>query len=153
MADQLQTKNLAGGNEATLPAKFVAVSVLAFVAGLSATAYFCRSMSGGMDMPGGWTMSMMWMRMPGQSWTISAAMFLLMWLAMMVAMMMPSALPTFLKTRRRWVSLCYMASGYFAMWLAAGIGIYALGVALATVEMRSEFISRAVPLLLGTSLI
>jgi predicted metal-binding membrane protein len=153
MADQLQTKSLAGGNEATRPAKFVAVSVLAFVAGLSATAYFCRSMSGGMDMPGGWTMSMMWMRMPGQSWTISAAMFLLMWLAMMVAMMLPSALPTFLKTRRRWVSLCYMASGYFAMWLAAGIGIYALGVALATVEMRSELISRAVPLLLGASLI
>jgi predicted metal-binding membrane protein len=153
MADQLQTKGLAGGNEATLPAKFVAVSVLAFVAGLSATAYFCRSMSGGMDMPGGWTMSMMWMRMPGQSWTISAVMFLLMWLAMMVAMMMPSVLPTFLKTRRRWVSLCYMASGYFAMWLAAGIGIYALGVALATVEMRSELISRAVPLMLGTALI
>jgi predicted metal-binding membrane protein len=76
-----------------------------------------------------------------------------MWLAMMVAMMMPSALPTFLKTRRRWVSLCYMASGYFAMWLAAGVGIYALGVALATVEMRSELISRAVPLMLGTSLI
>jgi predicted metal-binding membrane protein len=72
---------------------------------------------------------------------------------MMVAMMMPSALPTFLKTRRRWVSLCYMASGYFAMWLAAGVGIYALGVALATVEMRSELISRAVPLLFGASLI
>ena len=80
-------------------------------------------------------------------------MFLLMWLAMMVAMMMPSALPTFLKTQRRWVSLCYMASGYFAIWLAAGIGIFVLGVALATVEMRSELISRAVPLLLGASLI
>jgi hypothetical protein len=35
---------------------------------VSATAYFCRSMGGGMGMPGGWTMSMMWMRMPGQTW-------------------------------------------------------------------------------------
>ncbi|MGA9779121.1 MAG: DUF2182 domain-containing protein [Verrucomicrobiia bacterium] len=76
-----------------------------------------------------------------------------MWLTMMVAMMMPSALPTFLKTRRPWISLCYMASGYFAIWLAAGVGIFALGVALATVEMRSELISRAVPWLAGASLI
>ena len=142
-----------GSAGAALPTGFIVVCAMAFVAGVAATVYFCRSMAGGMDMPGGWMMSMMWMRMPGQSWTISAAMFLLMWLAMMVAMMMPSSLPTFLKTRRRWVSLCYMASGYFAIWLAAGIGIYALGVALATVEMQSELISRAVPWLLGASLI
>jgi predicted metal-binding membrane protein len=76
-----------------------------------------------------------------------------MWLAMMVAMMLPSALPTFLKTRRQWASLCYMASGYFAIWLAAGFGIYALGVAFAAVATRSELFSRAVPLLLGASLI
>ena len=46
-----------------------------------------------------------------------------------------------------------MASGYFAMWLAAGVGIYALGVAFAAVAMRSELFSRAVPLLSGASLI
>ena len=142
-----------GGVESALPIGFIALCALAFVGSVAATVYFCRSMSGGMGMPGGWTMSMMWMRMSGQSWTISAAMFFLMWLTMMVAMMMPSALPTFLKTRRRWISLCYMASGYFAIWLAAGVGTYALGVALATVEMRSEFISRAVPWLAGASLI
>jgi predicted metal-binding membrane protein len=153
MADQLQTKSSAGGYETTLPAEFIAVCFLAFVASVAATVYFCRSMSGGMGMPGGWTMSMMWMRMPGQSWMVSAAVFLLMWLAMMVAMILPSALPTFLKTQCPWDSLCSMAFGYFAIWLAAGVGIYALGVALATVEMRSELISRAVPLLLGASLI
>lgn len=142
-----------GSAGAALPTGFIVVCAMAFVAGVAATVYFCRSMAGGMDMPGGWMMSMMWMRMPGQSWTISAAMFLLMWLAMMVAMMMPSSLPTFLKTRRRWVSLCYMASGYFAIWLAAGIAIYALGVALATVEMQSDLLSRAVPWLTGASLI
>jgi|SRR5436190_12446512 len=153
MTDQLQHKNSAGGNEATLPAEFIAVCVLAFVAGVSATVYFCHSMCCEMEMPGGWTMSMMWMRMPGQTWSASAIGFLLMWLAMMVAMMMPSALPMFLKTRRPWASLCYMMSGYFAIWLAAGVGIYALGVAFATVAMRSELFSRTVHLLLGASLI
>ena len=96
---------------------------------------------------------MMWTRMPGQTWFASAISFQLMWLAMMVAMMMPSALPTFLKTRRRWVSLCAMASGYFAIWLAAGVGIYVLGVAFAAVATRSELFSRSVPWLLGASLI
>lgn len=153
MTDQLQHKTSAGGNDATLPAEFIAVCALAFAASVAGTVYFCRSMSAGMEMPSGWTMSMTWMRMPGQSWTASAAMFLLMWLTMMVAMMLPSALPTFLKNRRPWASLCYMASGYFAIWLAGGVGIYALGVALATVAMRSERFGRAVPLLSGASLI
>ncbi len=153
MADQRQHKNSAGCDETTLPAEFIAVCVLALVAGVSATAYFCRSMCCEMEMPGGWTMSMMWMQMPGQTWFASAISFLFMWLAMMVAMMLPSALPVFLKARRQWASLCYMASGYFAIWLAAGVGIYALGVAFATVAMRSELFSRAVPWLLGASLI
>ena len=98
-------------------------------------------------------MSMMWMRMSGQTWVASAASFLFMWLAMMVAMMMPSALPMFLKTRRPLYSLCCMATGYFAIWLAAGVGIYAPGVWFATVAMRSEWFSRVVPLLLSASLI
>ena len=78
MADQLQNKNSVGGDEATLSAEFIAVCVLAFVAGVSATAYFCRSMCCEMEMPGGWTMSMMWMRMHGQTWFASAISFLLM---------------------------------------------------------------------------
>ena len=106
-----------------------------------------------MEMPGGWTMSMMWMPMDGQSWFASATSFLFIWLAMMVAMMMPSALPTFLRVRRQWASLCCLASGYFAIWFAAGIGIYALGAASAGVAMRSEFFSRAVPWLFDASLI
>jgi predicted metal-binding membrane protein len=135
------------------PAGFIIVCALAFVVSVVATIYFCRSMGGGMGMSGGWTMSMMWMRMPGQTWSASALSFLLMWLAMMLAMMLPSALPTFLKTRRQWASLCYLASGYFAIWLAAGVGVYALGVAFMTVAMQSNLISRAVPWLSGASLI
>jgi predicted metal-binding membrane protein len=75
-------------------------SGLVFAVSATATIYFSRSMSGGMEMPDGWTMSMMWMRMPGQTWTASAAMFMLMWLAMMVAMMLPSALPMLLSFRQ-----------------------------------------------------
>jgi len=43
-----------------------------------------------MTMPGGWMMSMAWMRLPGQSWPGAAASFLGMWIVMMVAMMLPS---------------------------------------------------------------
>ena len=47
----------------------------------------------GMLMPGGWTMSMVWMRMPGQPGSGAAASFLGMWVVMMVAMMLPSLFP------------------------------------------------------------
>src|SRR5438477_4245783 len=53
------------------------------------TLYFVRTMDGGMSMPGGWTMSMMWMRMPGQTWAAASTMFVAMWVAMMIAMMLP----------------------------------------------------------------
>jgi predicted metal-binding membrane protein len=152
MAD-LRLRNNSGGDEITLPVEFIAVCLFAFGVSVWATIHFCRSMCCEMEMPGGWTMSMMWTRMRGQTWLGSAISFLLMWLAMMVAMMLPSALPTFLKTKRRCASLCSMASGYFAVWLAAGVGIYVIGVAFATAAIRSELFSRAVPLVLGVVLI
>src|SRR3974390_291616 len=106
-------------------AGFLLACAAAFCVSSAATFYFCRSMSGGMEMPGGWTMSMMWMRMPGQTWLASSAMFLLMWLAMMVAMMLPSAMPM-LNSYRRWlagegvngISTLIVAGGYFGVWMA-----------------------------------
>jgi len=153
MIRQLQHKNSSGTNEARLPAKFIAVCVFTFFAGVWATIYFYQSMCCDMAMPGGWTMSMMWMQMPGQTWFTAGINFQLMWLAMMIAMMMPSALPMFLKSPRPWTSLCYIASGYFAIWIVTGIVIYVLGTELASAAMRSELFSRIVPLLLGTWLI
>jgi predicted metal-binding membrane protein len=153
MTAQPQRINLVGRDEAMASTRFIAICVLAFVLSVSATVYFCRSVCCEMEMPGGWNMSMMWMRMRGQTWSASALTFLLMWLAMMVAMMLPSALPTFLRTRRHWTALCSMASGYFAIWAAAGVGTYAFGVAFAAVAMRLESFSRAVPLVLSALLV
>src|SRR6476619_6005379 len=71
---------------------FLGASALIFALGVAATLLICTSMSAveGMPMPGGWTMSMAWMPMPGQSPLGAAASFLGMWLAMMAAMMLPS---------------------------------------------------------------
>jgi len=70
-------------------------SALLFVVSTVVTIVWCASMAtmGGMEMPGGWTMSMAWMRMPGQSWLGAAATFLGMWVVMMVAMMLPTLVP------------------------------------------------------------
>ena len=63
---------------------------------------WCGSMSamGEMPMPGSWTMSMAWMRMPGQTWPGSAASFLGMWVVMMVAMILPCLVPMLWRYRQ-----------------------------------------------------
>ena len=60
---------------------FFGVSALLFAASAAVTIVWCASMSAMRDMPmaGGWTMSMAWMRMPGQTWLGAAASFLGMW--------------------------------------------------------------------------
>ena len=79
----------------------LAVTSLLFAASTTLTIVWCASMSamGGMPMPGGWTMSMAWMRMPEQTWAGAAASSLGMWVVMMVAMMLPSLVPMLLRYR------------------------------------------------------
>ena len=74
---------------------FIGAAALLFAMSAAVTIIWCRSMStmDAMPMPGGWTMSMAWMRMPGQTWPGAAASFLGMWIVMMVAMMLPSLVP------------------------------------------------------------
>jgi hypothetical protein len=65
---------------------FFGVSALLFAASAAATIVWCASTSamGEMPMTGGWTMSMAWIRMPGQTWPGAAASFLGRWVVMMV---------------------------------------------------------------------
>jgi hypothetical protein len=65
---------------------FFGLSALLFAASAAVTIVWCASMSamGEMPMPGGWTMSMAWRRMPGQTWPGAAASCPGMWAVMEV---------------------------------------------------------------------
>ncbi|MBM0103582.1 DUF2182 domain-containing protein [Steroidobacter sp. S1-65] len=139
---------------------FFCVSALAFVASAIVTFVWCSSMStmGGMPMPGGWTMSMAWMRMPGQTWTGAALSFVAMWSVMMVAMMLPSLLPMLLRYRQAVAAVgtsrlarltAIVAAGYFFVWTLIGVAAFPLGVSLAAVEMQQPTLARGVPIAVG----
>jgi predicted metal-binding membrane protein len=136
---------------------FLGVSAIVFAASAAMTIVWCASMSamGAMPMPGGWTMSMVWMRMPGQTWLGAAASFLGMWVVMMVAMMLPSLTPALWHYREaigrtgetrlgRLTSL--VGVGYFAVWAVFGTIAFPLGAALAAIVMRQPALARAVPI-------
>jgi predicted metal-binding membrane protein len=117
------------------------------------------SMSG-MQMPGGWTMSMMWMRMPDQTWSGAAGSFLGLWIVMMIAMMLPSLLPMLQRYReavridapaRLARSTLLAALGYFLVWSVLGLIAYPLGVALAATAMEMPALSRLVPVSIGVA--
>jgi predicted metal-binding membrane protein len=139
---------------------FFGISALIFVASAAVTIAWCASMStmGEMPMPGGWTLSMMWMRMPGQSWPGAAASFAGMWIVMMVAMMLPSLAPMLSRYRQSVDRACEtrpgyltatVAAAYFFVWTVLGMAAYALGVALAEVELRLPALAHAVPVAVG----
>ena len=133
---------------------FLGVSALLFVASAAATVGWCASMSamGGMPMPGGWTMSMAWMRMPGQTLPGFAASFLGMWVVMMVAMMLPSLSLVLWRYReavgRRWLT-AVVGGGYFFVWTLFGMAAFSLGVALTALAMQQPALARAVPSAVG----
>lgn len=141
---------------------FLAASAFLFLGSAAGTIYFCSTMSGGMVMPGGWTMSMMWMKMPAQTWASSATSFLGVWTLMMLAMMLPSLAPMLLgyrrciratNRRRLGVLTGVCGAAYFFVWAAFGAVAYALGVILAQAEMHWPALARAVPLLVGVALL
>ncbi len=136
---------------------FFGFSALLFAISAAVTIAWSASMSamGEMPMPGGWTMSMAWMRMPGQTWAGAAASFLGMWVVMMVAMMLPSLVPMLWRYRQavdttgetRLSRLTALVGvGYFFVWLVFGMAAFPLGVALAAVEMQLPALARAVPI-------
>jgi predicted metal-binding membrane protein len=138
---------------------FFAVSALLFAASAAMTILWCTSMSamGGMPMPGGWTMSMAWMRMPGQTWPGAAASFLGMWVVMMLAMMLPALVAVLRRyreavggteTRLDWLT-ALVGAGYFFVWTVFGMIAFPLGVALAAIEMQQPALARAAPIAAG----
>jgi len=139
---------------------FVGTLSLLFASSSVATVVLCRSMSnmGYMQMPGGWTMSGVWMLMPNQTWFGAAVSFLLMWTIMMVAMMLPSLAPMLGQYRnlaagagqnRLGGLTTVVGAGYFFVWAAIGLAVFALGVALSEVEMQRPDLSRYVPVAVG----
>ncbi len=139
---------------------FLGISALLFAASAVVTIVRCASMSamGEMPMSGGWTMSMAWMRMPGQTWPGTAASFLGSWAVMMVAMMLPSLVPMLWRYRQAvgWTDetrlgrlTALVGVGYFFVWAVFGMAAFPLGVALAAVEMQLPALARAVPIAVG----
>src|SRR5262245_34013874 len=139
---------------------FLSASALLFAASAAVTIAWCSSMStmGEMEMPGGWTLSMAWMRMPEQTWLGAAGSFLGMWVVMMVAMMLPSFVPMLWRYRQavartgdtrlgRLTAL--VGVGYFVVWTVFGMVAFALGVALAAVAMQRPSLASAVPIAVG----
>jgi predicted metal-binding membrane protein len=140
----------------------IAIAVALFAGTTIWTIQCAHDMSGGMHMTGGWTMSMVWMPMAGQSMLGACVMFVAMWTVMMIVMMLPSAMPmimvyhrvtTFHKFPRVGLNVWLMVAGYFAVWAALGVLVCGAGMLLAQAEMRSDALSRAVPPIAGIALI
>jgi predicted metal-binding membrane protein len=139
---------------------FFGTSALLFIASAALTLALCSSMSamGAMPMSGGWTMSMTWMRTPGQTWAAAAASFLTMWVVMMATMMLPSLVPMLWRYRQavgsagelRLASLTALAGlAYFLVWTFFGLAVYPLGAAVAAVVMDFPAMARVVPIAIG----
>ena len=139
---------------------FLSVAALLFAASAAVTVLWCASMStmGEMSMPGGWTLSMLWIRMPGQTWPSAAASFLSMWVAMMAAMMMPSLVPMLWRYQQAVATAgetgvarltALVCLGYFFVWAVLGMMVFTVGVALAALELKLPVLARAVPIAVG----
>lgn len=139
---------------------FFGVSVLLFAASAAVTIAWRTSMSAMSEvpMPGGWTLSAAWMRVPGQTWPGTAASFLGMWVVMMMAMMLPSLVPILWRYRRAIGAAGEIRLGplttlvgvaYFFVWSVFGMAAFSLGVALVAVEIRWSALARAVPITAG----
>jgi predicted metal-binding membrane protein len=139
---------------------FFGVSALLFTASAALTIFSCASMSamGEMPMPGGWMMSMTWMRMPEQTWLGAAASFLDMWVVMMAGMMLPSLVPMLWRCRQAVAAsgetridqlIALVGAGYFFVWTVFGLAAFPVGAALAAIEMQQPAVARAVPNAVG----
>jgi len=107
------------------------------------------------SMPG-LSMSMAWLRLPGQSWVEAAASFVGMWTLMTAAMMLPSLAPVLRRHRLRlgnaWLTLP-VAAGYLLVWASAGLAIYPFGACITELILENRVIAGSVPLATGASVL
>ncbi|SDC39591.1 Predicted metal-binding integral membrane protein [Massilia sp. PDC64] len=101
-------------------------------------------------MPGGWTMSTMWLPMCGQSWLGAAAGFVGTWAAMMVPMMLPLAVVPLRRYRAALegrAPLFTVAAGlaWAATWTAFGLPVYLAGAVVAQVLLDTPALARMMP--------
>jgi predicted metal-binding membrane protein len=132
---------------------FIGTSALLFVASTAATILWCSSMSAMGEI------SMVWMRMPRETWIGAAASFLGMWILMMLAMMLPSLVPMLSRYRQAVGSAgdarlgrltAIVGVGYYLVWTVFGMIAFPLGVALTAAEMQVPALARFAPYVIGT---
>jgi predicted metal-binding membrane protein len=140
--------------------QFLGVAALLFVTSSAVTIFWCASMSemGEMPMPGGWTMSMVWMPICGEMWSGRVTAFLGMWVVMMAAMMLPSLVPMLLRYRHALMRTgetrlgrptTIAGVGYFFVWSLFGMAAFLVGATLSAVEVQQPALARAVPIAVG----
>jgi predicted metal-binding membrane protein len=109
---------------------------------------------GQIPMPGGWSMSAMWLPLCGQSWPGAAAGFTRMWAAMMVPMMLPLAVAPLRRYRATLAGegracLLTAAAGlaWAVTWTASGLPVYVAGAAVAQVLQAMPALARMMPVM------
>ena len=145
-----------------MPPRVAAFAGALFAASAATTIVWCRSMSAmDMPMPGGWTMSMAWMRASDQTWAGAAGAFVAMWIVMMVAMMLPSLLPMLRRLADAAAvdgvpvgrHVAQAGAAYFLVWAAAGVAVFPIGAAASALAMARPAVADAVPLAIGAALL
>jgi predicted metal-binding membrane protein len=129
-----------------------------FIGASAATVWLCDTPAccSTIPMPGGWSLSTLWTPASGQSWLAAGGSFVGMWIVMMMAMMLPSLSPILMNCRRRGgetVHATLVAGGYFFIWTIVGVVLFPAGAMLAHLALRSESISRAMPVASGVALL
>jgi predicted metal-binding membrane protein len=115
-----------------------------------------------MPMPGTESVSMMWTRMPDQSWPGAAASFVGMWVAMMVPMMLPAVAPVLWRhrqaaaasgARRTGVLTAIAGAGYVFVSALLGVAVFPVGASVAELVMAEPALRHALPIVVGVAVV
>lgn len=131
-----------------------------FMASAWTTAGWSLAMAGmgGIPMPGGWMMSMMWLPICGWSWPGLAASFLAMWSIMMAAMMLPGLTPVLWRHHEALIRMrrphpgrlvASIGLGYLLVWAVIGCVVFVSSAAFASMAVKLPALAHATPLLAG----